>query len=139
MGLDLFFPRELIKSMKVSTDPSMQSSHKTHQSPLNAPPPAHTLQQPKQLRRLIQQTFQGYSTLKQDECISRFFSTLAQCYTFTQESFACQLVVRGRLDLLEWTVLGWNGVHQYQPFKHFLPILFATARMEPANTPGDRR
>lgn len=49
--------------------------------------------QPKQLRRLIQQSFQGYSTLKQDQCMSRFFTTLAQCYSYTKESFACQLVV----------------------------------------------
>ncbi|CAN9498236.1 unnamed protein product [Ophioblennius macclurei] len=63
VGLDLFFPREVIDSMK-----------------------------PKQLRRLIQQTFQGYSTLKQDQCMAKFFSTLAQCYSYTQESFACQLV-----------------------------------------------
>lgn len=56
--------------------------------------------QPKQLRRLIQQTFQGYSTLKQDQCMAKFFSTLAQCYSFTQESFACQLVV-GFLTHLE--------------------------------------
>ncbi|XP_026157469.1 protein-tyrosine kinase 2-beta-like isoform X2 [Mastacembelus armatus] len=63
VGLDLFFPKELIDSMK-----------------------------PKQLRRLIQQTFQGYSTLKQDQCMAKFFTTLAQCYSYTQESFACQLV-----------------------------------------------
>ncbi|XP_037617484.1 protein-tyrosine kinase 2-beta-like [Sebastes umbrosus] len=63
VGLDLFFPRELIDSMK-----------------------------PKQLRRLIQQTFQGYSTLTQDQCMARFFTTLAQCHSYTQESFACQLV-----------------------------------------------
>ncbi|XP_038575322.1 protein-tyrosine kinase 2-beta-like isoform X1 [Micropterus salmoides] len=63
VGLDLFFPRELINSMK-----------------------------PKQLRRLIQQTFQGYATLNQDQCMTRFFTTLAQCYSYTQESFACQLV-----------------------------------------------
>ncbi|XP_020510002.2 protein-tyrosine kinase 2-beta isoform X2 [Labrus bergylta] len=63
VGLDLFFPRELINSMK-----------------------------PKQLRRLIQQTFQGYSTLNQEQCMSRFFTTLAQCNSYTQESFACQLV-----------------------------------------------
>ncbi|XP_054479560.1 protein-tyrosine kinase 2-beta-like isoform X2 [Anoplopoma fimbria] len=63
VGLDLFFPRELIDSMK-----------------------------PKQLRRLIQQTFQGYSNLNQDQCMARFFTTLAQCYSYTQESFACRLV-----------------------------------------------
>ncbi|XP_071320886.1 protein-tyrosine kinase 2-beta-like [Trachinotus anak] len=63
VGLDLFFPKELIDSMK-----------------------------PKQLRRLIQQTFQGYSTLNQDQCMAKFFTTLAQCNSYTQESFACQLV-----------------------------------------------
>uniref|UniRef100_UPI0037E79E8D protein-tyrosine kinase 2-beta-like n=1 Tax=Semicossyphus pulcher TaxID=241346 RepID=UPI0037E79E8D len=63
VGLDLFFPRELINSMK-----------------------------PKQLRRLVQQTFQGYSTMKQDQCMDKFFTTLAQCYSYTQESFACLLV-----------------------------------------------
>jgi len=51
------------------------------------------LPQPKRLRRLVQQTFQGYSSLKQDQCMARFFSTLAQCYSYTQESFACRLVV----------------------------------------------
>ncbi|XP_037552312.1 protein-tyrosine kinase 2-beta-like [Nematolebias whitei] len=63
VGLDLFFPRELINSIR-----------------------------PKQLRRLIQQTFQSYSTFQQDRCMERFFSTLSLCYTFTHESFACQLV-----------------------------------------------
>ncbi|KAF0044903.1 hypothetical protein F2P81_001432 [Scophthalmus maximus] len=53
VGLDLFFPRELIDSMK---------------------------------------TFQGYSTLKQEQCVAKFFTTLAQCYSFTEESFACQLL-----------------------------------------------
>ncbi|XP_041637899.1 protein-tyrosine kinase 2-beta-like [Cheilinus undulatus] len=81
VGLDLFFPRELIDSMK-----------------------------PKQLRRLIQQTFQGYSTLKQDQCMSRFFTTLAQCYCFTQESFACQLVHSWSLSID--LVIGPDGISQ---------------------------
>uniref|UniRef100_A0A3B4WI00 non-specific protein-tyrosine kinase n=1 Tax=Seriola lalandi dorsalis TaxID=1841481 RepID=A0A3B4WI00_SERLL len=63
VGLDLFFPRELIDSMKS-----------------------------KQLRRLIQQTFQGYSALNQDQCVAKFFTTLAQCYSYTQERFACQYI-----------------------------------------------
>eukprot|EP00064_Thunnus_orientalis_P016130 superscaffoldBa00003130_g16193 len=63
VGLDLFFPKELINNIK-----------------------------PKRLRRMIQDTFQGYSTLKQDECIAKFFSTLAQFCSYTQENFACQLV-----------------------------------------------
>ncbi|XP_040888167.1 protein-tyrosine kinase 2-beta-like isoform X2 [Toxotes jaculatrix] len=81
VGLDLFFPRELIDSMK-----------------------------PKQLRRLIQQTFQGYSTLKQDECMAKFFTTLSQCYSFTKESFVCQLVHGWNvaIDL----VIGPEGISQ---------------------------
>uniref|UniRef100_A0A3Q3ADA4 non-specific protein-tyrosine kinase n=1 Tax=Kryptolebias marmoratus TaxID=37003 RepID=A0A3Q3ADA4_KRYMA len=65
VGLDLFFPRELLDSMK-----------------------------PKQLRRLIQQTFQSYSTLQQHQCMVKFFTTLSQCYSFTHEIFGCKLVVR---------------------------------------------
>ncbi|KAF6725317.1 Protein-tyrosine kinase 2-beta [Oryzias melastigma] len=81
VGLDLFFPKELIASMK-----------------------------PKQLRRMIQQTFQGYCTLQQDQCITKFFTALAQCYSFTQESYACQLVHGWSLaiDL----IIGAQGIHQ---------------------------
>lgn len=81
VGLDLFFPMELISSMK-----------------------------PKQLRRMVQQTFQGYSTLGQDQCMSRFFSTLSQCYSFTQESFACQLVHGWNLTID--LVIGPEGISQ---------------------------
>uniref|UniRef100_A0A3Q2DXK2 non-specific protein-tyrosine kinase n=1 Tax=Cyprinodon variegatus TaxID=28743 RepID=A0A3Q2DXK2_CYPVA len=63
VGLDLFFPRELIESMK-----------------------------PKQLRRMIQQTFQSYSTFQQDQCMEKFFTMLCQCYSITEESYGCQLV-----------------------------------------------
>lgn len=81
VGLDLFFPRELIESMK-----------------------------PKQLRRLIQQTFQNYSTFQQDQCMVKFFTTLSQCYSITEESYACQLVHGWNLaiDL----VIGANGISQ---------------------------
>ncbi|XP_057685789.1 protein-tyrosine kinase 2-beta-like isoform X2 [Corythoichthys intestinalis] len=81
VGLDLFFPKELINSMK-----------------------------PKQLRRMIRQTFQGYGTLNQEQCMARFFSTLAQCYNYTQERFACQLVHGWRvtIDL----VIGSEGISQ---------------------------
>ncbi|XP_054645029.1 protein-tyrosine kinase 2-beta-like isoform X2 [Dunckerocampus dactyliophorus] len=81
VGLDLFFPKELISSMK-----------------------------PKQLRRLIRQTFQGYGTLNQEQCMAKFFGTLAQCYNYTQESFAC-LLVHGwsvTIDL----VIGPEGISQ---------------------------
>ncbi|XP_029371938.1 protein-tyrosine kinase 2-beta-like [Echeneis naucrates] len=81
VGLDLFFPRELINSMK-----------------------------PKQLRRLVQQTFQGYSTLNQDQCMAKFFSTLSQCYSFTQERFPCQLVHGWNITIN--LVIGPEGISQ---------------------------
>ncbi|XP_070711842.1 protein-tyrosine kinase 2-beta-like isoform X1 [Pempheris klunzingeri] len=93
VGLDLFFPRELISSMK-----------------------------PKQFRRLVQQTFQGYSTLRQDQCMTRFFTTLAQCYSYTQESFACQLVHGWRLTID--LVIGPEGVSQQT--ENSTPICLAT-------------
>ncbi|KAK5604306.1 hypothetical protein CRENBAI_019889 [Crenichthys baileyi] len=81
VGLDLFFPRELMESMK-----------------------------PKQLRRLIQQTFQSYSTFQQDQCMAKFFTTLSQCYSITEESYGCQLVHGWNLaiDL----VIGADGISQ---------------------------
>ncbi|XP_017285518.1 protein-tyrosine kinase 2-beta [Kryptolebias marmoratus] len=81
VGLDLFFPRELLDSMK-----------------------------PKQLRRLIQQTFQSYSTLQQHQCMVKFFTTLSQCYSFTHEIFGCKLVHSFHLaiDL----VIGADGISQ---------------------------
>uniref|UniRef100_A0A3P8YRF8 non-specific protein-tyrosine kinase n=1 Tax=Esox lucius TaxID=8010 RepID=A0A3P8YRF8_ESOLU len=64
VGLHLFFPRELIDSMK-----------------------------PKVLRKMIQQTFQRYSCLKEEQCVVKFFTTLADCYDYTQESYSCQLFI----------------------------------------------
>ncbi|XP_029923410.1 protein-tyrosine kinase 2-beta-like [Myripristis murdjan] len=94
VGLDLFFPRELIDSMK-----------------------------PKQLRKLIQQTFQGYSTLKEDQCMVKFFTTLAQCYSYTQESFACQLVQGWSLTID--LVISPEGISQ-QADKNSTPICLAS-------------
>lgn len=92
VGLDMFFPKELISSMKVAAfvPPPFTVTFVCRLQ--NCPP--CVIHQPKQLRRLIQQTFQGYSTLNQEQCVIKFFNTLAQCYSFTQERFACQLAVR---------------------------------------------
>ncbi|KAM3850748.1 protein-tyrosine kinase 2-beta-like [Diretmus argenteus] len=94
VGLDLFFPRELIDSMK-----------------------------PKQLRKMVQQTFQGYSTLKENQCMSRFFTTLAQCYSYTQESFACQLVQGWSLTID--LVISPDGISQ-KADKNSTPIRLVT-------------
>uniref|UniRef100_A0A4W4F958 non-specific protein-tyrosine kinase n=1 Tax=Electrophorus electricus TaxID=8005 RepID=A0A4W4F958_ELEEL len=63
VGLDLFFPPELINRMK-----------------------------PKQLRKLIQQTFQQYSSLKEQQCIMKFFETFSVFSNFDEEVFPCELV-----------------------------------------------
>ncbi|KAF3849818.1 hypothetical protein F7725_019537 [Dissostichus mawsoni] len=63
VGLDLFFPPQLINSMKS-----------------------------KQLRKLIQQTFQQYATLKEDDCMIKFFETLKEFATYDEEVFPCELV-----------------------------------------------
>ncbi|XP_069786734.1 protein-tyrosine kinase 2-beta-like isoform X2 [Narcine bancroftii] len=62
VGLDLFFPKQLQDSMKV-----------------------------KHFRKLIQQTFQKFSQLKEDECISQFYETLHAVSDFEQEHFKCGL------------------------------------------------
>uniref|UniRef100_A0A4W6BSI7 non-specific protein-tyrosine kinase n=1 Tax=Lates calcarifer TaxID=8187 RepID=A0A4W6BSI7_LATCA len=64
VGLDLFFPEQLINSMKS-----------------------------KQLRKLIQQTFQQYATLKEDGCMVKFFETLKEFVSYDEEVFPCELVV----------------------------------------------
>lgn len=53
--------------------------------------------QPKQLRKLIQQTFQQYATLKEDECMAKFFETLRDFVSYDEEVFPCELVVSGDL------------------------------------------
>lgn len=90
VGLDMFFPKELISSMKVAAFVPFTVTFVCRRQNC----PLCVIHQPKQLRRLIQQTFQGYSTLNQEQCVVKFFNTLAQCYSFTQERFACQLAVR---------------------------------------------
>uniref|UniRef100_A0A8C9KQY4 FAK1-like FERM domain-containing protein n=1 Tax=Serinus canaria TaxID=9135 RepID=A0A8C9KQY4_SERCA len=45
---------------------------------------------------MIQQTFQQYALLREDECILKFLHTLAAFAPIDQESFRCQLVVRAR-------------------------------------------
>lgn len=50
--------------------------------------------QPKHLRKLIQQTFQQFSLLKEEQCIMKFFETLSVFSSFDEEVFPCELVVR---------------------------------------------
>ncbi|XP_023258768.1 protein-tyrosine kinase 2-beta-like [Seriola lalandi dorsalis] len=81
VGLDLFFPPQLINSMKS-----------------------------KQLRKLIQQTFQQYATLKEDDCMVRFFETLKDFVNFDEEVFPCELVQGWSLSVE--LVIGGRGIRQ---------------------------
>uniref|UniRef100_A0A7N6AMS7 non-specific protein-tyrosine kinase n=1 Tax=Anabas testudineus TaxID=64144 RepID=A0A7N6AMS7_ANATE len=78
--------------------------------------------QSKQLRRLVQQTFQGYSTLEQSKCMAKFFTTLALCHSYTQESFACQLVHGWNLTID--LVIGPEGISQQT--ENSTPVCLAT-------------
>uniref|UniRef100_A0A671N196 non-specific protein-tyrosine kinase n=1 Tax=Sinocyclocheilus anshuiensis TaxID=1608454 RepID=A0A671N196_9TELE len=81
VGLDLFFPQELIDSMK-----------------------------PKQLRKLIQQTFQQFASLKEEHCIIKFFETLSVFSSFDEEVFPCELQGWSiSVDL----VIGPKGIRQH--------------------------
>ncbi|XP_026174588.1 protein tyrosine kinase 2 beta, b isoform X2 [Mastacembelus armatus] len=81
VGLDLFFPQQLINSMK-----------------------------PKQLRKLIQQTFQQYATFKEDECTVKFFETLKDFISYDEEVFPCELVQGWSLSVE--LVIGGRGIRQ---------------------------
>ncbi|KAM6915125.1 protein tyrosine kinase 2 beta, b [Xenentodon cancila] len=81
VGLDLFFPQQLISSMKF-----------------------------KQLRKMIQQTFQQYATLKEDDCMIKFFETLKDFVNYDEEVIPCELVQSWRLSVE--LVIGGRGIRQ---------------------------
>ncbi|KAM6954010.1 protein tyrosine kinase 2 beta, b [Aplochiton taeniatus] len=93
VGLDLFFPKTLIDSMKA-----------------------------RQLRKLIQQTFQQYSTLKEEECMVKFFQTLNAFSNFDEEVYPCELVQGWSLSVE--LVIGARGIRQRQQ-KDTAPVFLA--------------
>uniref|UniRef100_A0A3B3T0V7 non-specific protein-tyrosine kinase n=1 Tax=Paramormyrops kingsleyae TaxID=1676925 RepID=A0A3B3T0V7_9TELE len=93
VGLDLFFPRELINSMK-----------------------------PKQLRKSIQQTFQKYATLKEEDCILKFFEILSSFSNFDEEVYPCELVQGWSLAVE--LVISAKGIRQ-RTQKNLLPVCLA--------------
>lgn len=56
-----------------------------------------TSPQPKQFRKMIQQTFQQYASLREEECVMKFFNTLAGFANIDQETYRCELVVMATL------------------------------------------
>lgn len=81
VGLDLFFPKQMQESLK-----------------------------PKQFRKMIQQTFQQYASLREEECIMKFFNTLAGFAHIDQETYRCELIQGWNItvDL----VIGPKGIRQ---------------------------
>ncbi|XP_050804704.1 protein-tyrosine kinase 2-beta isoform X2 [Gopherus flavomarginatus] len=81
VGLDLFFPKQMQENLK-----------------------------PKQFRKMIQQTFQQYALLREEECIIKFLHTLASFANIDQESFRCELIQGWNItvDL----VIGPKGIRQ---------------------------
>uniref|UniRef100_A0A3B5LAC3 non-specific protein-tyrosine kinase n=1 Tax=Xiphophorus couchianus TaxID=32473 RepID=A0A3B5LAC3_9TELE len=65
---------------------------------------------PKQLRKMIQQTFQQYATLKEDDCMIKFFETLKTFTNFDEEVFPCELVQGWSLSVE--LVIGGRGIRQ---------------------------
>uniref|UniRef100_A0A4W4FBU1 non-specific protein-tyrosine kinase n=1 Tax=Electrophorus electricus TaxID=8005 RepID=A0A4W4FBU1_ELEEL len=102
VGLDLFFPPELINRMK-----------------------------PKQLRKLIQQTFQQYSSLKEQQCIMKFFETFSVFSNFDEEVFPCELVQGWRLavDL----VIGPKGICQRTDKNAVVSVPFVSTILKPCH------
>ncbi|XP_037305384.2 protein tyrosine kinase 2 beta, b [Pungitius pungitius] len=93
VGLDLFFPQQLINSMKS-----------------------------KQLRKLIQQTFQQYAALKEEDCMIRFFETLKEFVNYDEEVFPCELVQGWSLAVE--LVIGGRGIRQ-RTQKNSAPVFLA--------------
>ncbi|XP_061843289.1 protein tyrosine kinase 2 beta, b isoform X1 [Nerophis lumbriciformis] len=93
VGLDLFFPQELINSMK--------SKH---------------------LRKQIQQTFQQFATLKEDDCMVKFFETLKEFVSYDEEVIPCELV-QGWSIAVE-LVIGGRGIRQ-RTQKNSAPVFLA--------------
>ncbi|KAM9081887.1 protein-tyrosine kinase 2-beta isoform 3-T6 [Megaptera novaeangliae] len=81
VGLDLFFPKQMQENLK-----------------------------PKQFRKMIQQTFQQYASLREEECIMKFFNTLAGFASIDQETYRCELIQGWNItvDL----VIGPKGIRQ---------------------------
>uniref|UniRef100_A0A8C6MGY4 non-specific protein-tyrosine kinase n=1 Tax=Nothobranchius furzeri TaxID=105023 RepID=A0A8C6MGY4_NOTFU len=65
---------------------------------------------PRPLRKMIQQTFQQYATLKEEDCIAKFFETLQDFINFDEEVFPCELVQGWSLSVE--LVIGGRGIRQ---------------------------
>ncbi|XP_074847532.1 protein-tyrosine kinase 2-beta isoform X1 [Carettochelys insculpta] len=81
VGLDLFFPKQMQENLK-----------------------------PRQFRKMIQQTFQQYALLREEECVVKFLSTLATFAHIDQESYRCELIQGW--NIMVDLVIGPKGIRQ---------------------------
>lgn len=58
---------------------------------------------------MIQQTFQQYALLREEECILKFLHTLSTFANIDQESYRCELIVslQGGMG---WGGMGWDDI-----------------------------
>lgn len=59
---------------------------------------------------MIQQTFQQYASLREEECVMKFFNTLAGFANIDQETYRCELIVMACSSYphLSSRALGWD-------------------------------
>uniref|UniRef100_A0AAZ3NUC5 non-specific protein-tyrosine kinase n=1 Tax=Oncorhynchus tshawytscha TaxID=74940 RepID=A0AAZ3NUC5_ONCTS len=74
------------------------------------------------LRKLITQTFQQYATLKEEECMVRFFKTLTEFINVDEEVYPCELVQGWSLSVE--LVIGARGIRQ-RTHKDSAPVCLA--------------
>lgn len=74
-----------------------------------------SIPQPKQFRKMIQQTFQQYALLREEECILKFLNTLAAFTHIDQETYRCELVVSPCPAAGSWGV-GLGLAYTVRPF-----------------------
>lgn len=151
VGLDLFFPQKLINSMKVNY-PKI-SIHKDWTSTnllalvnckfkkyISSFESSLFVIQSKQLRKLIQQTFQQYATLKEDDCMVQFFEILKDFVSYDEEVFPCELVVSSNSveqQFFPWILETW-GTSSLLIFKNIKHSNLSTARLESVSGAGHR-
>lgn len=58
---------------------------------------------------MIQQTFQQYALLREEECILKFLHTLSTFANIDQESYRCELIVSPQ-DGMGWGGMRWDGM-----------------------------
>ncbi|NXN12731.1 FAK2 kinase, partial [Indicator maculatus] len=81
VGLDLFFPSQMQENLK-----------------------------PRQFRKMIQQTFQQYALLREEDCILKFLHTLSTFANIDQESYHCELIQGW--NIMVDLVIGPKGIRQ---------------------------